>query len=901
MRSPSAMGYVCLLLLIMVPSLAPAFGTGVIENRGQVNGPVLYYGKCPGAMVYFTEKAIVVELHQTVVGEEPEGVPPSPLDMPHESNPPLTRRGCAVYLYFDGACPPSSVEGAAETGTAHSYFIGPSPSEWLTGVREFSQVVYSGLWPGVDLIYRKEGARLTCEVVERVNGSSAQVGFACAGADSVIEEGNGALRIETELGTFWVGRPRAGERRDFLHVNRHAAPWAAGKEERRPDNPGALSWSTYLGNPADESVADISLDAAGNPVVTGWVTPPRFPGWAGTHEDSASTSRDLFVAKLSSSGNALLWCARLGGSGWDESAALALDPAGNALVTGFTRSTDFPTTSGAYDGTNEADDVSSAFLSKIAADGRSLLWSTFLHGSGHDHAADLCLDGGGSVIVTGTTGSVDFPATRGARCEPHAGATDVFVARFSPSGDELLWSRLIGGEDRDAGEAVALDGQGSLLLSGFTSSADFPTTPGAYQEQHAGGESDAFAAKLSLSGSSLFWSTFLGGPAGADRGMGVAVDRSGRVVVSGLTESADFPTTPGAHDRSFEGESDIFVAGLSPSGDALLWSTFLGGSGAEWWGDISVDGEGRMLAGGTTRSADFPIAGGSYDPDPNGGSDAFLAQLSPLGDQILWSTYLGGSENEEEVEGGRRSCAIGLDPSGIPVICGITRSSDFPTTAGALDETHSGGCDLFVAKLEAACAPTAVFGLQGLEAFAREDGIEVRWDVTSRHLCLGFYVLRSEGGGPFTTVTERMIPNEAPYYPKRFSWMDDSVEPGASYSYKVGLVHADGSSEVWERVLQAEAPSRAPFHLSVRGPQPVRLARSAEIAFSVPAPGAAVSITLYDIAGRRVATLAAGRAGAGTHVLPLSGPEVERLGSGIYFLRMDAGAFHDTKRVVLLH
>jgi hypothetical protein len=329
----------------------------------------------------------------------------------------------------------------------------------------------------------------------------------------------------------------------------------------------SLLWSTFLGGNYDDYGYAIALDSSQDPIVTGYTSSSDFPTTPGAYDTSHNGYQDVFVAKLSSTGSGLLWSTLLGGSSDDDGFGLALDSLQNPVLTGITLSSDFPTTPGAYDTSDNGGLYDSdVFVAKLSSTGSSLLWSTYLGGSTADRGCGLALDSSQDPVLTGRTQSSDFPTTPGAYDTSVNGTYDGFVAKLSSTGSSLLWSTFLGGSSDDYGHALALDSSENAILMGTTGSADFPTTPGAYDTSY-NGSNDIFVAKLSSIGSSLLWSTFLGGTS-ADVGQAyalaaLALDSSGNPILIGSTGSADFPTTTGAYDTSYNGGFlDGFVAKL---------------------------------------------------------------------------------------------------------------------------------------------------------------------------------------------------------------------------------------------------------------------------------------------------------------------------------------------------
>jgi hypothetical protein len=333
-----------------------------------------------------------------------------------------------------------------------------------------------------------------------------------------------------------------------------------------------------------------------------------------------------------------------------------------------------------------------------------LFYSTYLGGSGFavDQARGIAVDAGGNAYVAGGTSSIDFPTTSGAfratANDPTEQTSDIFVTKLNPTGTALVYSTYLGGSDSEGAWGIAVDASGNAYVAGGTGSADFPTTAGAFQTIGGG---DAFVAKLDPSGSTLLYSTYLGGSEG-DGASAIAIDSTGNAYVAGATTSPDFPTTPGAFQPVFVGlppqgltgsHNDGFVAKLNAEGSGLVYATFLGGSYDEWPNGIAVDAAGSAYITGTTLSQDFPITPRAFDRQRNDAAEAFVTKLDPAGSALVYSIYLGGSEAD-------RGHGIAVDGAGHAYVTGQTDSIDFPTAVGVQPVSGSllGG-DAFVTKL----------------------------------------------------------------------------------------------------------------------------------------------------------------------------------------------------------
>lgn len=440
----------------------------------------------------------------------------------------------------------------------------------------------------------------------------------------------------------------------------------------------------------------ITVDASGNVYITGRTDSSDFPTTVDAFDRSIGGPSDAFVVKLDETG-VLLYATYLGGSGSEIGIDIVTDTSGNAYVTGFTNSSNFPTTANAFDLTfNGALDV---FVTKLDPTGTNLLYSTYLGGEGLDTGFGIGIDLAGSVYVAGRTSSSGFPTTFDAFDTTFNGIADVFVAKLDVSGattgsSSLLYGTYLGGSGSDngsfpAGHGLAVDAAGNAYVTGSTNSADFPTTVGALDSLLDGSE-DAFVAMLSTDGTSLLYATYLGG-SGFDRGCDIALDQAGDVYITGYTTSSDFPISPDAFDRSL-GASEAFVVKLNTFDGTFHYGTYLGGAMAEEGVAISTDSLGNAYVTGLTNSSDFPTNPGAFDPTLNGSGDVFVAKLNPTGANLLYATYLGGT-------GGDGPHDIAVDPSGNVWVMGVTESADFPTTADALDRSLA-QMDAFVAKLE---------------------------------------------------------------------------------------------------------------------------------------------------------------------------------------------------------
>ncbi len=319
-----------------------------------------------------------------------------------------------------------------------------------------------------------------------------------------------------------------------------------------------------------------------------------------------------------------------------------------------------------------------------------LIYSTYLGGSGSDQGYAIAVDNDGNAYITGYTTSTDFPTTPGAFQLSFAGNRDAFVTKLNATGTALVYSTYLGGSDFDQGWSIAVDSAGNAYVTGITFSRDFPTTPGAFQMMN-NGLANAFITKLNAAGTALVYSTYLGGD-GLDQGSGIAVDNAGNTYVTGYTVFSNFPTTVGAFQTMNNGLGDAFVTKLNPTGSVLVYSTYLGGTNLDQGLSIALDSTGSAYITGVTQSADFPITPTAFQSTFTGFANAFVTKFNPTGSVLIYSTFLGGSDNNS-------GASIAVDNGGNAYVTGFTNSTDFPTTPGAYRTTYNGDSDAFVTKV----------------------------------------------------------------------------------------------------------------------------------------------------------------------------------------------------------
>jgi hypothetical protein len=530
-----------------------------------------------------------------------------------------------------------AVTGASELPGKSNYFIGNDPKKWRTNVPNYAKVKYPDMYPGIDLVYYgNRGGQLEYDfvVAPGADPSAIRLNVAATGIRPAKGERRAPLRIASD-GDLVV-RMDSGEIRFHKPV-----------VYQNPSD----GFQRSTGNGRRALREGRFVLAASNQVSFA----------LGPYDHS----KPLIIDPV------LSYSTYLGGStGYTLGNAIAVDASGNAYIAGLTNCTDFPTTPNAFQTT--FGDGGDAFITKLAPSGSTLVYSTYLDGSGGAEAYGIAVDASGAAYVTGETSSSDFPTLNPVQAALASGALlNAFITKLDPSGGALVYSTYYGGSGTNTAYALAVDASGDAYVAGRTLTG-FPTV-NALQSTY-GGNGDAFVVKLNPAGTAVTYATYLGGSE-SDYATSIAVDSGGNAYIAGQTVSTDFPTQTPFQPANGTLTGTAFAAKLNASGSALVYSTYLGGSTSEIANAIAVDGSGDAFVGGETGSTNFP----THNPlqatnaaAAGGGSNGFIAEFNPAGSALVYSTYLGGSTTDEIT-------GVALDSAGDTYVGGITSSADFPT------------------------------------------------------------------------------------------------------------------------------------------------------------------------------------------------------------------------------
>ncbi len=537
-----------------------------------------------------------------------------------------------------------------------------------------------------------------------------------------------------------------------------------------------LMASTLWGGRSNEYANSMALDAAGNVYVAGFTYSRDFPTRGGSYDRHTGGMFDIFISKFNANLTELRASTYLGGRRISHCNSIALDGTGDVYLTGWTESPDFPTTSGAF--SREHNGQWDAVVAKLDGSLTRLLASSFLGGEKDEKGTALALDGAGDVYLVGETGSEDFPTTAGAYQKNYGGGHDAYISKLDGGLTTLKASTLLGGSMADNCSCIALSTAGHVYVSGNTDSSEMQTSPESYDRTRYGNSIYVFELDSLLT--TFRASTFLHGSLG-NFVTSMVLDGAGNVTLAGSTNSEDFPITPGAYDRSYNGDWDLFVSKLNDNLTTLLASTFLGGMAEERDLYLTLDNYGQVILAGKTWSRDFPASDGAYDPVFNGQMDGFVARMNGSLTILQSATFLGG-QDQDYVQ------SVALDNVGDVYVAGYTESRDFPTTDAAYDRTLAGVSDGFVSKLQGSGGRGVKMNVwaerRDVAAFsiASQYG-QLLFTVNTFGLPVSrYHVMRRQGNGDYSL---RKVVSPSELNDNQFQMQDKYLEKFSEYTYMI--------------------------------------------------------------------------------------------------------------------
>jgi uncharacterized protein (TIGR03437 family) len=669
--------------------MAWAAGSGKLPlsfeaNQGQTDGRVQFLSRGPDRTLFLTSTEAVLRIKREV-----------------------------IRMKVAGSNAGSRAEGAEPQMAKSNYFIGPDPAKWRTGVSTYGRVRFAGVYPGIDLVYYGQDGQLEYDWMVRPGADASKIRLKFEGVQGMRVDANGDLVLKTAAGEIREKKPviYQGEKSRQIagrYVLRgREATFAVAKYDRGKElviDP-VVVYSAYFGGAATEGANAVAADGAGNAYITGYTDAVDFPT-VNAEQGTLAGSSNAFVSKISADGTKLIYSTYLGGTGTDIGTGIAVDAGGNAFVTGWTNSKNFPVAN-AFQSQYASKNLGySAFVTKLNAAGSALVFSTYLGGDSTDQANGIAVDSGGNAYITGGTVSSNFPTTAGAvQGGPNSGGKGfLFLTKMSGIG-ALTYSTFLNTGDLDGlasgTQGVAVDASGNAYVTGYTNRKDL-ILANALQSTYKGSQA-AFVSKVNPSGTALIYATYLGG-SGTDKANAIAADSAGNAYITGSTTSSDFPVA-GATQSKYGGDLDAFVTKIKADGSALVYSTYLGGSSGDLGFGIGLDGAGNVWVGGTTTSQDFPLVNALSAAFQFFEPDLFVTEFKADGSAVLFSTY---TTDIMAYQGGSGRSGFAVDQAGNIYATGPTE--DKRPLPNAIDLSGS-NTRLMALKLATAPAKPVITGV----------------------------------------------------------------------------------------------------------------------------------------------------------------------------------------------
>lgn len=644
-----------------------------IENKGQLeNEEIFYYGFFPAGKIGFCQNRMLIW---------------------------LKGYNEVLKLDFDDSLGNGPI-GIEECFSTNNYFLGERGT--FIGIKSYQSVIYEDLWFGIDFKTEVAFDGISYEFLLNPNANLDDVRVSYDGTLALNINRNTLLFVETEQSSsdsecISLTTSKNKCTLDFISkVNNQISFEIANFATSQDIVYEPLLYSTYLGSSdLNYNITEghsIAVDDEGNAYVTGYTYSNTFPTTSGSLNDTYNGGEsDCFISKLSSDGSTLVYSSYFGGSEGDYSYSLALDNDQNVFITGYTDSDDFPTTIDAWDRTVDYIDC---FVVKLASNGSTLIYSTVVGGTQIDIGQSIDVDDTGNAYISGYTSSDNFPTVNAVNSTRN-GLNDLFVFKLAANGSNLLYATFMGGSNDDENSRITLDDSNQAYVTAITSSSDFPTTNNSFDRTY-NGDADCIIFKLDTNGSTLLFSTFIGGSS-YESPKAIAIDSSTNICIAGETGSYDFPIVVNAFSGTRSGLIDCFVLKLSNNGSLLLCSTFIGGARNDTSSSMTLDDEDNFYVVGLTNSYEFPVTKNAHDRTYNALGDCIVFRMAANCSTLIHSTFLGGGAID-------KGYSIAVDDNNSAYVTGYTYSTNFPITAGAYDDTNEFSSS-FISKLSMEIEP----------------------------------------------------------------------------------------------------------------------------------------------------------------------------------------------------
>lgn len=732
---------------------------GFIENKGQIidqnNNPnpnVLYLYNGNGLRVQLRKEGFSYEVintiktPKTIIDKAPHGKFASQADSFD-----ITYQTHRVDINFKDGNKNATLKPFQPASDFINYYTTGTSEAGVTNVHHYQKIVYENVYPNIDIEFVLNDAanrgKFKYNFIVKPNGNLADIKLEFLGAYRTSLNQAGNILIETAYGNIEENIPLS-----YVINNNNSHSTIKAKFTALDNNIYGINAENYNHNQTlviDPTNWATYYGGSGDDYGVGVLTDSLgnciITGY--TTSINFVTTTGAFQTTIGIYHDALIvklnafgtrqWGTYYGGNSYDFGRGVAKDMIGNIIIIGTTTSTNIIATSGAYR-TALCGSWLDAFIVKFNTNGVRQ-WATYYGDSSYDEGMGVVTDANNNIIITGLTDSTNTIAISGAHQTINGGKQDAFIAKFNANGLRQ-WGTYYGGSDNDYGTGIAVEASGNILIIGTTSSNNAIATTVAHQPAYGGGISDAFIAKFDTSGTRL-WATYYGGSM-EDKGNGIIIDANGNILIVGVTSSNNAIASLGAYQTTNGGNSYAYIAKFNSSG-INIWGTYYGGSGTDLGNGITADASSNVIVIGNTNSTTaIATFGARQTIFGSGSSDAFISKFNTSGVR-QWATYFGGNSSED-------GNGIATDASGNIVITGNTGSTNAISTNGAHQTTHGGIFDAFIAKFNS--NGTLPVKLLSFNAILANEKVNCAWETALEINNDYFTIEKSKDGNSFESV-----------------------------------------------------------------------------------------------------------------------------------------------------
>jgi fibronectin type 3 domain-containing protein len=758
-------------------------GMGVfIENRGQWDPDILFVTSTSFGNTALCKDGI---RHQVFLkGQE------KPFDPLKKRETKISDSSIVTISFKEGS--PYSIVGEDQVDTVYNFFLGNDPTHWASNVIGYESVLYNDVWPGIDIRYYQKNGLLKYDIIVSSGSNPDMIKMTVDGVSSVSLVQR-SLIMRTPLGISLIDTAPTATYIDGSNIevdfilDDSSYSFDLGPYDRSqivvidPNyNTDVIEFSTYFGGSGDEFPYQMSIDSVGCIYVIGDTRSSDFPTSQGCIQSGFGGAQDVFVFKIDKTGTNRIYATYLGGKLADWGSDIEVNSKGQAYISGYTASDNFPLTDDAYCNNLKSCDL---FISCLDGTGSTLLYSTFLGGSDDDIHPHIDLDLNGDLYLVAGTFSKDFPITMNAYQNTLVNSgqeTDMIILKFNLASMSLLYSTFLGGSLSEYPQSLVYKSN-NIYIVGSTKSLDFNVTENAYQPNNAG-KSDGYIIIFNLTTNCLTYSTYFGGNF-VDGFSDLKLDLKGNIFTCGQTMSVNFPCTEGVIDKKEGGMYDGIVVGMSNMGKSLLFSTYLGGDGAEKLFGLDLDFQGNIHVTGSEEEEPpygyrFNVTEGCLQETPGGGdAEVIYAKINNNGSVIVYSTFIGGSDIDDG------QSIIYDNENDDAIILGSTLSADFPIRTGSFQNNNNGGSDIFIIKFNLSIHPSSPLNLKGNPG---NSFVNLTWNIPENNGGSAIINYTVWGG-----ISEDKL--EKKYVVTESTFNDTEVENGITYFYAITARNRAGS------------------------------------------------------------------------------------------------------------